>query len=130
MQLREAEAARGWLMSILRNSFWKQLRKLRPATAGSLELDLNGIPAPPAIEPIVDGEQLQKALDRLPAESREVLMMFYFEELAYREIATALEVPIGTVMSRLARAKRRLYELLAPPRDDAEQRGSSTPVAV
>jgi RNA polymerase sigma-70 factor (ECF subfamily) len=113
-QLREADAARGWLASILRNLFWKQLRKRRPSTAGSLELDLDKIPASPPDDPAVDGELLQKALDQLPAESREVLVMFYFEELAYREIAEALELPIGTVMSRLARAKRRLHELLAP----------------
>ena len=113
-QLREPEAARGWLLSILRHCFWKHCRKRRPLAAESLELDLNEIPALPPIEPIVDGEQLQRALDQLPAEAREVLTMFYFEDLAYRDIATSLEVPIGTVMSRLARAKRRLRELLAP----------------
>jgi RNA polymerase sigma-70 factor (ECF subfamily) len=59
------------------------------------------------------GELLQQALERLPDEYREVIVLHEIEGLAYREIAAVAEIPIGTVMSRLARARRRLQaELL------------------
>lgn len=62
----------------------------------------------------IDRERLQLALDELPDEYRLVVAMFYFEELSYKEIASELELPIGTVMSRLSRAKGRLrHRLLA-----------------
>ena len=55
--------------------------------------------------PIVDSAQLQKALDELPELFRSPVILFYFEEFSYRDIAEQMEVPLGTVMSRLARAK-------------------------
>jgi RNA polymerase sigma-70 factor, ECF subfamily len=55
-------------------------------------------------------EQLKRALERLPLELREVIILYELERLPYRELATALGVPIGTVMSRLSRARRRLQE--------------------
>jgi len=61
----------------------------------------------------VDRELLQMALDELPDQHRLILVMFYFEELSYKEIARELEVPMGTVMSRLARAKTRLRQRVA-----------------
>ena len=56
----------------------------------------------------MDSAELQAAIDELPAEFRVVVAMFYFEECSYREIAEKLDLPIGTVMSRLARAKGHL----------------------
>jgi RNA polymerase sigma-70 factor, ECF subfamily len=55
-------------------------------------------------------EQLKRALERLPLELREVIILYELERLTYKELATALGVPIGTVMSRLSRARRRLQE--------------------
>ena len=67
----------------------------------------------------VDQEELGKALAELPDEFRLVVLMFYFEDLSYKEIAEQLELPIGTVMSRLSRAKghlrRRLADEQPPP---------------
>ena len=60
----------------------------------------------------VDSAELQAAIDELPAEFRLVVAMFYFEDCSYRDIAEKLDVPIGTVMSRLARAKGHLREKL------------------
>jgi RNA polymerase sigma-70 factor (ECF subfamily) len=60
----------------------------------------------------IDGERLQRALDALPDAFREVVLMFYFEHLSYREIAARLEIPAGTVMSRLSRAKSQLRQQL------------------
>ena len=56
----------------------------------------------------MDAARLQEALGELPPEFRAVLVMFYFDDCSYREIAEELQVPMGTVMSRLARAKRQL----------------------
>jgi RNA polymerase sigma-70 factor (ECF subfamily) len=61
----------------------------------------------------MDRDCLQSALDELPDEFRLVVTMFYFEELSYRDIAAALKLPLGTVMSRLSRAKGRLRQRLA-----------------
>ena len=60
----------------------------------------------------IDGERLQRAIDALPDVFREVVLMFYFEQLSYREIAARLEIPAGTVMSRLSRAKSHLRQQL------------------
>jgi RNA polymerase sigma-70 factor (ECF subfamily) len=58
----------------------------------------------------VDSQSLRQALDALPAEYREVIVLRELEELSYKEIAEIAGIPIGTVMSRLARARRRLQE--------------------
>ena len=62
----------------------------------------------------LDQERLQLALDELPDMFRLVLLMFYFEGHSYQEIAQQLELPLGTVMSRLSRAKAHLRKRLGP----------------
>ena len=99
-QLRSAEAARSWLFAILRNCYLKSRRRRLPVNAASVEIDVNEIPAPTTASPI-DRERLQAALDELPEEHKLVLLMFYFEDCSYREMAAQLDVPLGTVMSRL-----------------------------
>jgi len=114
-QLRNAESARSWLFAILRNAFLKSRRRQRPIPAGNLDLDVDQVAAELPEDAPVSSEQLQRALDRLPQKFRVVLSMFYYEDLSYREIAEHLHVPIGTVMSRLARAKRQLRSTLFEP---------------
>lgn len=63
-----------------------------------------------------DMRRVNAALVQLPAEYREVLVLREMEELSYREIAAITDVPVGTVMSRLSRARRRLAMLLGSPR--------------
>jgi RNA polymerase sigma-70 factor (ECF subfamily) len=58
---------------------------------------------------------LRQALERLDERHRLPLVLFYFQELSYREIAEALELPLGTVMSRLSRARQLLHESLTRP---------------
>jgi RNA polymerase sigma-70 factor (ECF subfamily) len=59
-------------------------------------------------------EQVVRALDQLPEEYRVIMLLWAVEEFSYKEIAAALEIPIGTVMSRLHRARRRLSDQLQP----------------
>jgi RNA polymerase sigma-70 factor (ECF subfamily) len=114
-QLRRKEAARAWLFAILRNNFLKMRQKRRPVPAETLQMDMHAIPAVIPEEADIDRERLQHALDELPAKFRLVLTMFYYEDRSYREIADRLELPMGTVMSRLARAKGHLRARLFSP---------------
>ena len=104
-QLRSTENARAWLFAILRNCYLKSRCKRMPLAAASVALDVDEIPAEDSAETEIDGERLQAALDALADEYKLVLLMFYFEERSYRDIAVRLGVPLGTVMSRLSRAK-------------------------
>jgi len=107
-QLRREESARGWLLAILRNYFLKMRQKRRPIPSESLGFDIQTVPAEVPDDADIDRERLQAALDALPTKFRLVLTMFYYEGCSYREIADRLDLPIGTVMSRLARAKGHL----------------------
>ncbi len=107
-QLREVDRARGWLFTILRNAFLKMVKQTQPDLATSVGVNLEAVPAEEENGQAVDTAELQAAIDELPAEFRVVVTMFYFEECSYREIAEKLDLPIGTVMSRLARAKGHL----------------------
>lgn len=110
-QLREPEKARSWLLAIARNCFLRARQKRRPVAATSVDLDVHQVPVPPDEMPI-DSAAVQEAIGELPDEFRVVVLMFYFEFLSYRQIAEELDVPIGTVMSRLSRAKGHLRRRL------------------
>ncbi len=107
-QLRDADRARSWLFTILRNSFLKTVQRTQPVPATSVGMNLEAVPAENEAGQAVDSAELQAAIDELPAEFRVVVAMFYFEGCSYREIAEKLDLPMGTVMSRLARAKGHL----------------------
>lgn len=111
-QLREPARAAGWLMAIARNCFLKDRRRLAARMEPLVEepIDASDDELPDWIDP----EELQQALGRLSEDARLMLVLFFFEDCTYKEIAEALEVPLGTVMSRLSRAKAKLrHELLA-----------------
>jgi RNA polymerase sigma-70 factor, ECF subfamily len=112
-QLRDSERPRPWLFAILRNCFLRGLRDER--TARQVPLDAAGELCDAADDSLsneISPESLQVALDSLPEAFRTPIILFYFEEFTYRDIADQMNVPIGTVMSRLARAKVRLRERL------------------
>lgn len=118
-QLREAERASAWLYAVLRSCFLKSRRKAIPQTMDdSFPLDnlvdcrQPELPASDDSDAWLDRETLQLALSELPDEFRIVVLMFYFEELPYKDIAEQLEIPIGTVMSRLSRGKAHLRRRL------------------
>jgi RNA polymerase sigma-70 factor (ECF subfamily) len=112
-QLRDEDKAKSWLFTIARNAWLKELRA--PRCRASCLLD--ELPGPPAETDLsdFDEEQLQSALNELPEEFRSPVILFYFREFTYKEIAATMGVPIGTVMSRLARAKAVLRQRLTAP---------------
>ncbi|HEY1785222.1 MAG TPA: RNA polymerase sigma factor [Pirellulales bacterium] len=128
-QVREAECVRGWLFTVLRNAYLKNCRRTVPVAAASLGFDLDTVAAKADDKPL-DGEQLQQVLGELAGEFKLVLLLFYFEQRSYREIAEILQVPIGTVMSRLSRAKAHLRSKLfsadSNKSDGGESAGSNT----
>ncbi|GAB7541956.1 sigma-70 family RNA polymerase sigma factor [Cupriavidus sp. CuC1] len=105
--------ARAWMLTVLRHLFIDQLRRRREVAVDAAD-PLWQRHAAPASE--VDGLMLrdvQRALYRLPLEQREVLLLIVLEGLRYQEAAAVLHVPLGTVMSRLSRAREHLRALLA-----------------
>lgn len=109
-QLREASHAKAWLCAIVRNTFLKSIRSQNGTVVVSLEKVAEPIGVDPAT--VVDEEEMQRILNELPEEFRAPLILFYFEEFSYKDIAEQLQVPVGTVMSRLARAKAHLRRRL------------------
>lgn len=107
-QLRSPAAARSWLYAIVRNCYLRDRRDRRALARTSLE-DLPEEPVAPE-EPLrdVDTDRLRQLLHELAPEFRVPVVLFYYEGLSYREIAEELAIPMGTVMSRLNRAKAHL----------------------
>ncbi len=111
---------RAWLLAIVRNTCFTRLRGRR-AAGESVEFDeeLHGMEdasRDPAAELArrAAAQSVREGLERLPVEFREVVVLRELEGLSYKEIAEVCGVPIGTVMSRLARGRRQLLEALSP----------------
>lgn len=107
------EASRGeraWLTTILRRRVADRWRKRPlPGTLVEAEMLEVGVESPEStLEPYTD--EMQQALDRLPAELRETLLLVVVGELTHQEAADVLNVPLGTVLSRVSRARQRLRE--------------------
>lgn len=114
-QVRSQEHVRAWLFSILRNNYLKQQR--RQQILRQIPWEKVPDPATDPEEGVVEGEELQLVLDELPEEFRSPLILFYFREFSYREIAEHLQVPMGTVMSRLSRGREYLRQRLVALQD-------------
>lgn len=112
------EAGRAWLFAIVRNCFFNSLGDRRAATSEELQAygDDAGLVDRQTPESIVTAQQeaarLRDVIAALPQPFREVLVLRELEELSYREIALVTDAPIGTVMSRLARARQMLADVL------------------
>jgi RNA polymerase sigma-70 factor, ECF subfamily len=125
--------ARAWLLRIVRNTAYTFLAKNRPAElAEELNERLYVDPRPDAETLAIksmESARLQEALERLPVRFREALILREMEGMSYKQIAEVIGIPMGTVMSSLARARARLKELLAEApgetasRDKEVQRG-------
>jgi RNA polymerase sigma-70 factor (ECF subfamily) len=121
-RLRADSNAKGWLFTILRNVWLNQLRKWRNGPQ-MVEMDVDNGVADCIVEPSKDShdlyvgkleaEQVRAAIQELPVECREIVLLREYEGLSYQEIASVLDCPIGTVMSRLGRARGKLRALLS-----------------
>jgi len=115
--LRDIEAVKGWLVGILRHCYAQMSRKGHRNVEVSLDemmdefgdLSQASINAPDVSQALA----LHQSLDRLDERHRLPVVLFYFQDLSYREIAEALELPLGTVMSRLSRAREMLHNSLS-----------------
>jgi RNA polymerase sigma-70 factor, ECF subfamily len=117
------DSARAWLLQIVRHTCWSWLKENRPAA--QLHFDdsdaaWESLPGPAADEPQAvalrnaDRAQINQAIAALPIAFREVLVLRELEDLSYSDIARIADIPIGTVMSRLARARGLMRQALAP----------------
>ena len=121
-RLRTDSNTKGWLFTILRNVWLNQLRKWRNGPQ-MIEMEGDDGVANSIVEPSKDShdlyvskleaEQVRAAIKELPAEFREVILLREYEDLSYQEIANVLDCPVGTVMSRLGRARAKLRVLLS-----------------
>jgi RNA polymerase sigma-70 factor, ECF subfamily len=110
---------RAWLFTIMHNVYVNQLAISR-REAGNVSLDAEGENGSALQVPVRDNQvdrvelmELLRHVERLPIEQREVLLLAAVEELRYEEIASVLQIPIGTVMSRLSRARDKLKRMAA-----------------
>ena len=118
-QLRDEAKCRQWLFAILRTTFLKEKRALlrRPLLddgSGYLQnfSDESLESLASIVEKKMNKEDVHEVLQRLPEKHKSPLILYYMEEMTYQEIADFLEIPIGTVMSRLARAKKQMKKQL------------------
>ena len=134
-RLRPESHLKSWLFTILRNLFLNHLRK-GPARAVPMEIDSEETPEAAWRQKREDdpetvllrqteGQQIRAALASLPALYREILVLREFEGLSYGEIAEVLHCPMGTVMSRLGRAREKLKSILQLNRPDTRRRSQN-----
>ena len=119
--------ARAWLLTIVRNTTFTWLRKNRPAAVTEFDEASHSLdevaPDPPTI--LIQNatiDSVRAAITALPTEFREVLILRELEGLSYKQIAEVAELPIGTVMSRLARARGLLQQRLGSLQSKEEGR--------
>jgi RNA polymerase sigma-70 factor (ECF subfamily) len=121
-RLRAGSNMKSWLFTILRNIWFNQLRKRRNAPQ-MVEIEVGDAAVSNIVEPSknshdlyvskMEAEQVRAAIQQLPVEFREIILLREYEDLSYLEIASVLDCPVGTVMSRLGRARAKLRGLLS-----------------
>ncbi len=118
-QLRDPSRVKPWLLKILKNNFLKTCRT-DAETHQRRETDYimylkacaDTIDTDDRLSLAADIRLVNQSIEVLPAACKEILTLYYMEDLPYKEIAAALDIPVGTVMSRLNRAKERLKTIL------------------
>lgn len=120
---------RAWMYRILRNAFLNSRTGLAATKTVALEDEEEGGAAVAVtaetpeslLQRTADIESVRKAIERLPVFYREAVLLADMEEMSYQEIAETLSIPIGTVMSRLARGRRALRQTLAATYQEARR---------
>lgn len=113
-QLRDPAKAKTWLFTTLYREFIRVRRQQARFADAEMDEDSLTAPVPDAKHPL-DAELVHDALRQLREEFRSALTLFYFKQHSYKEIAEILDVPIGTVMSRISRGKAELRKLVDRP---------------
>jgi RNA polymerase sigma-70 factor (ECF subfamily) len=103
---------RAWLFSILHNVFIDRVRAVHAAPEDPMNDEAALAPVRGTQSDMLEVRDLGRALMRLPPEQREVLLLVAIEQMSYEEVAKAIAAPMGTVMSRLSRARERLRAIL------------------
>lgn len=121
--------ARAWLLTIVRNTWYGRFPRRAGGTVRTVADEEIDERADASLDPEArliqqqTVDEVRGALETLPADFREVLVLRELEELSYKEIAAVVGIPIGTVMSRLARARERLAGVLVASEADGGRRG-------
>ncbi|MDY0107256.1 MAG: RNA polymerase sigma factor [Giesbergeria sp.] len=109
---RSGSNLRAWLFTLMHHLYLNQRRGTPPMQAVDVDSLREEMAAPPSGTD--DALDLERCLLRLPAEQRAVLLLVALEDMPYADVARVLQIPVGTVMSRLSRARTRLRELMQP----------------
>jgi RNA polymerase sigma factor (sigma-70 family) len=116
-QIREQSKAKSWLATTLYREFLNSRRRSTRFEHVSVEQDAADLPSiDPDLARHLDGNTAVAALQQVPEPYRAPLALFYLQDHSYQEIASILDIPIGTVMSRLSRGKTELRRLLTDTR--------------
>ena len=108
-QFRVGTDLRAWMFSIMHNVHLNQVRSRRDAV--SFDEQAHDLPQRATQSDALEMRDMDRAMQALPVEQREVLLLVALEDLSYEEVAKTLDIPLGTVMSRLSRARERLRSL-------------------
>ncbi|MFA6903088.1 MAG: RNA polymerase sigma factor [Gallionellaceae bacterium] len=109
---RRGSDMRAWMFSIMHNTFINHIRK-KQLDAVSMDDEALEIPTRATQEDALQMRDLTSAIDKLPYEYREVILLIGLEQMSYEEAAQVLGIPLGTVMSRLSRGRERLRNIMA-----------------
>jgi RNA polymerase sigma-70 factor (ECF subfamily) len=113
------EDGRAWLLGIVRNTTYTWMQRNRSPELNMPLDDETHEPESKDLNPEAlllqeaDAQMLRQAVEELPIEFREVLVLRELDEMSYKQIAAVADLPLGTVMSRLSRARKRLQQILA-----------------
>ena len=121
-QLQKAASVKSWLFTTLHREFLKSCRRRNRFSTNSIDESVEGLPNVPAeCAERVDSQTLLRILDEIAEDFRAPLVLYYMEDLSYKEIADILSLPLGTVQSRIARAKIQLLRRLSETNLPVEQ---------
>jgi RNA polymerase sigma factor (sigma-70 family) len=119
---------RAWLFSVMHNLHVDGVRRPKLHTV-SMDDDTPEVPVAPTQGDRLAVLDLQAALDQLPIEQKEIVLLVALEDMAYADVAQALGIPIGTVMSRLSRGRERLRALMeGREQPEGREQGGNAPV--
>jgi RNA polymerase sigma factor (sigma-70 family) len=128
----DPSAERAWLLAIVRNAAFDALRRAKVRDLQELHDDLSPVADSETFDPqaillrAANAQRVREAIESLPPGIREVVVLREMEGLEYKQIAAVVAVPIGTIMSRLSRGRRRLAQLLSED-DTAPREKAASP---